>query len=346
MRLKTSKFVAVIVPALVGGWAGCGDDRPAAPTTPPKDYIVYMWDRASHYLAYHAATGRLDTLPPEALHPSDLDVAADGKRLYIRRSDTVTILDASDYSVLGELPYPGRGPVTVSPDNQHLVISTGDLYLLRTSDYAVVYHDTDAVTTGCFSADGGRFYATGAYQGCQYVYRLDLTTHAVTRTCLPDGYQTFQILASLDEKFLFLYRRIMHDMFWFDVYDVAADSFVFRKILIPGFGKMTLGLQGSYVYFSSPGQLNSDNACFMAFFTYDITNRTVDSTYAEGRCLGYRIGFVCQELVITPDGRYLIGFKHFSPFGMLYDLQADAVTASICLDLGTCGTYLTCQTFP
>jgi|GEM_PF-6442075 len=110
----------------------CDDDNPAKSVN-PTDYIIYFYDTGyDQYLAYHTASGILDTVSIPYAPNKETTVSADGQVIYVPSGDIVAVIDASTLETITELPYPA-GEVAVSPDGQKIALLGGYLYILNTS---------------------------------------------------------------------------------------------------------------------------------------------------------------------------------------------------------------------
>jgi hypothetical protein len=244
------------------GWSGC-DKRPTRPEPPPRDYPVYIGDLAGPRLfTYYPRTRRVDsaTIPWEANW--GITASADGGRLYLATDSNVVVIDPDTRAVLTELPYQRSRSVVVSPDNHLVAITGNDLFVLRTSDYSVLFSDTDMTEYGHFSSDSRTFYCAAGWSTSTpgFVYKVDIANgqFPVERLPIADG-GVVHVVPSLDETKLFLYLNIPGLWHWaFEVYDVAADSIIFRDILIPGGGEIAMTHDGRYVFYTNPGVRATD----------------------------------------------------------------------------------------
>jgi len=313
----------------------------------PDDYPVYFWGGIDDlYGVYRVQSRLLDTFRLDLEEPRDLDVSADGSLLYIRMPQSVVVVSTTTLLTVTELPYPSLWPVAVSPDGRHIALQTGDLYILRTSDYSVVHNDTDGVTNGAFSQDGNRFYADGGSDLGQLIYKVDLANDfAVTRTYVPGSYAISMMRPSRDESLWFLYRNVSWDESRFDVYDVAIDSIIFYDWLSPGKGTLLPSVDSDRMFSTSPGTLLAGTPSPYAFAAYNIASQTVDSVSIASDCDGHPVYFRCGILAVTPDGRFLIGDNFNYGIGMMiYDLHADSLDTCVCPPCAE--YYLSCQTIP
>jgi hypothetical protein len=127
MRIAKGWLLAgfLLIGGLVCLWlAGCDDDNPTKPVDPgPRDYVFY-WNRNGYdsaFFGYHTLTGQIDSFSLPAAEITDLDVSADGRRVYISYTDKTKVVRASDFSPVIDLPYASFG-IAVSPDNRYIAV--------------------------------------------------------------------------------------------------------------------------------------------------------------------------------------------------------------------------------
>jgi hypothetical protein len=176
-------------------------------------------------------------------------------------------------------------------------------------DYSVVFHDTaDVRTRGpAFSANSQRLYCGRGTSGPS-VYVLDLQADEPQLEERPLPYPELQlrkIIPSVDETKWLLYRRIRHDVFAFEVYDVGMDSLVFSHVFGPGYGDMAMTPDGRYVFYTSPGTLNSDIPACTHAYVFDVESNVVHEPIQI--CTPrHEKGLPVGPVAITPDGRTLV----------------------------------------
>ena len=351
MRITQGLLIGAAVVAFggVGLWQlGC-DDEPTGPRPPegPKDYVLY-WNRTGYdsaFFSYHTLSERLDTfyLPGSQIY--DMNVSADGSRLYISYSDKTRVISTLNHKVLADLPYSGWYGVSISPDNRYFAVHSGNLRILSTADYSVVFQDTLAFRTTAFSADGHRLYAPGPWSPCRSVYRLDLR-HGFQSDfiCIPDDISISKVIPSRDEKLLFMFRSSGSCYWLFDVFDVEGDSLVFRDVVAPGCGDMVVTPDNESVFFTGPGDAHGWPPVVYSVARYGIRNQTVDSLVFWSICgVDYPTGAIGSDLVITPDGR-LLAVVDLNPSRLtLFDCQLGDTARVLCFPGITGFWHVTCQ---
>jgi hypothetical protein len=249
--------VAVVVAVGIAGvWLfGCDDD-PTGPK-PPKDYPVYIGDLAGPRLfTYYPRARRVDSaaIPWEANW--GITASADGRCLYLATDSNVVVIDPVTRGVLTELPYRRSRSVVVSPDNRLVAITGNDLFILRTSDYSVIFSDTDMTEDGRFSCDSRTFYCAAGWSTTStgFVYKVNLACgHPLVERVHTSPGGVLEVVPSRGEAKLFLYVRYGSGWCGFLVYDVVADSMIFSDDLIPGSGEIAITSDGRYVFYTNPG---------------------------------------------------------------------------------------------
>ncbi len=288
----------------------CADKGTDPPPDGPKDYAVYIGDymnREGALFRFRVVSGQLDSagVAPLGLRAPRC-VSADGKRLYWNGG---VVVDAETFEVLPSLPYSGY--VSVSPDNQLIAICDTDLFIVRVSDYSLLFQDTDAVVGATFSTNSKRFYAKKATMGdCDPMYVLDLEHgNQVTRRCIKGGMGTEPLVVSPDEANLYLYKHRGAFLYSFDVYDLAIDSIVLSEPLVPGAGSLAQTPNGKDVYFTNPGDLMVGPPVTYALAVYHVETMTIDTFLTWGPvCWSDSTWFLpYKDIVITADGRWLVG---------------------------------------
>jgi len=313
MKNVSTKSASLLLVAAIGlclYFAGCGGKKPVEPEE-PKDYVVYFRDGSVNgsYYSYHPATGQLDTfmIPAHALW--QLEISADGKRLYAHGEQSIGVVDIQTLELLEELPYVGM--IAFSPDNQLVAIQGDSLHILSTADYSVFFEDTISVWGGCFSCDSKKLYCCGRSDSEPVVYIVDLGAGpSITSKPFSDASLMVKVMPSHDESKWFLFRRSGYpNITFFDVYDVQADSIIFRDWLIPTSSSMALTPDGRYVFYTVPDTPSDGDPEAPSFFTvFDVEKNRI-------RMLISTVGFIdgfnpiympVGGLAMTPDGQWLI----------------------------------------
>jgi len=160
-------------------------------------------------------------------------------------------------------------------------------------------------------------------------------------------------MPSHDESKWFLFRRSGYQYTtFFDVYDVQADSIIFRDWLIPTSGSMVLTPDGRYVFYSIPNTIFSGMAPSY-FSVFDVEKNRITMLIST---VGFIDGFnpvnmpVC-DLAMTPDGRWLIagdggiGASIGEPTFLIFNIKN--MTIEDYVDIPRVhGIYYTCQNSP
>ena len=293
----------------------------------PKDYPVYFCDTEvtpPKLFIYHPVTRQVDSIEIPWRPKKGVTVSADGKRLYLAQRNSVVVLDTDSLFLIAELLYEPDWPVAVSPDNNYVAIPGDDLHILRTTDYSLVFSDTDRTENGRFSGDSKSFYcAAGWGPGSQgVVYKVDCfdSSPTVSRRYFAYG-GVFRVVPSYDEAKWFLYLNIGPYCNWaFAVYDVPRDSIVFTKNLCAGAGDIEISPDGKYAYFTNPGTLHLCYCFDTCVTVFDVEANDIERTIATPRHME-NYPFLPGDMAITPDGRWLVVLNGVSPQQLyLYDL--------------------------
>lgn len=355
MRKKSIKAVILIAAGILElclYFAGCDGKKPDEPEV-PKDYVMYFYDGGAYnvFYGFHPLTCTLDSFYLPGDHWRHMTVSANGKRVYLPEANTVAVVDLESKTILAHLPYKATGGVAVSPDGQLLAVLGDDLHILNTSDYSVVFHDTDLVSRGRFSDDSRSFYCgSGGEVTRRAAYKVALDSgFAVTRKLFSDG-SVSSIIPSLDQSkwFLSLYAGICQSSF--EVYDVASDSVIFRQSLVPGACRITLTPSGRFLFYTNSGVWQCTVPPPDSFFVFDVENNrchvSIPAYAVEDD--GDTVRRAPGELAITPDGRWLVaaGWADGTGGFMALDVNRLEIYWSSTLGYRVQVRSLTCQNSP
>ena len=202
-----------------------------------------------------------------------MTVSSDGTIPYVvAKNDTIMVVDLDTKTIITKLPYEAKGGVAVSPDGQLVAILGDDLYILNTSDYSLVFHDTSEVQSGVFSSDSKSFYCTADETGTGscHAYKVDLDNDFfVTRKWFADG-MVVGIILSVDQEKWFLYLRCGEFCYFFEAYDAETNSIIFSEFITPGTGYMALTPDGKYLFYTNPGTLLFGLPPLSSFTAFDV----------------------------------------------------------------------------
>ena len=296
---------------------GCSDDKAVAPIA-PKDYAVYFGDGAikNWYFEYHPLTNRVDSFYVPFQAWSGIDASADGTRLFIGGTASIAVVDLDSKTIVEELPY--KGAVVVSPDNRWLAVTGDDLYILRASDYSVIFHDTTKTGWGgAFTPHGERFFCpafdTVGFQN--RILRVDIENgFAMSVTDFPEE-RVGQIIPSPDEILWFIYLNPGYCSSEFRAYMPSADSTLAEGYLEAGKGGIAISPDGRCVFYTGPGPwiINGPYICsppVPEFYVYDVqanvtgvigTTGIIEDSLSTELYMG--------DLAITPDGCWLVAVE-------------------------------------
>jgi len=327
----TLSCVSVVIVVIAVVFSGCNCDKPTEPEPDgSKDYSVYFCDPGppAELFVFHPTTRVIDSVEIPWEPHEGVTVSADGERLYLALRNSIVVVDTDSFSLITELPYAPRFWPAVSPNNEYLGITGDDLYILGTSDYSVVFSDTDLTEFGRFSSNSKSFYCNAGWspdsRGIVYKLGLSNSPFSVERQVIEDG-GVFQIVPSIDDTEWFLYLRLPPLWTWaFEVYDVALDSIIFRDVLTPGAGQLAITPDGQTVFYTNPGRSSTDPLAPPAFTIFDIGANAIDTVVEDIDFFSDSTWLASpNNMVVTPDGRWLVilggSLAQFVVY--LYDIQ-------------------------
>ncbi|MGH8014567.1 MAG: hypothetical protein ACREBV_00050, partial [Candidatus Zixiibacteriota bacterium] len=309
-------------------------DKPFEPVGVPKDYAAYFFDGirsdSNWYFEYHPATNTIDSVFLPYRFPPQ--VSADGKQLYIRAdfSSTVAVLETDSFTVIDLLPYDAI--LSVSPDNKFMFAwKNNGLFLLRTSDYSVIYQDS-TISDGRFSKNSKRLY--GLSNTGRVIHRIELSDSVFESAQInaPFGV-VLDFEPSKDESKIFFYL-ITTFPDYFAVYDVALDSITFLEAQQPGYGELETSPDGRFVFYSDPGQgmLGLGGPGWISVYDVDCNKVLTRISTAGVLEPPYQFGLAIKEISITPDGRWLVALPDITQPAIVFaaDVRKLAVVKHSC----------------
>ena len=334
-RHRTTWLVSTgVFLSLAFAFIACDDDvKPTEPDPPPepKDYMFYFNDGGYHdrYYRYFSESERADSLTIPHDSRKGFAAAADGSRLYLPDGNKTVVVDTDSFEDITVIDFECSHGVSVSPDNQYVAIIGDDVRILSASDYTLVFHDTDAVWHGIFSADSKQFYCVGGWSGdgsvLPYVYSVNLadSSFPVQRHTFSDG-GAWRIVPAVDGSRWFLYLKYDTFGYVFEVYDVAKDSIIFRDLLTPGAGDIEVTPDGKYAFYSNPGTTLVGPPPPSDFTVFDIEANAIHKIVSTEDSAGGTSTFMpIGNFAITPDGRKLLAVR--GPTGgdfLVFDVNA------------------------
>ena len=317
-------YVGIMVIAVC--LSGCDCDKPTEPKPEElKDYSVYFCapGYSPELFIFHPTTRVIDSIEIPWEPTEGVTVSADGERLYLAQRSSVVVVDTDSFSLITELPFVPRLWPAVSPNNEYLAIPGDDLNILRTSDYSVLFSDTDITEFGKFSSDSRDFYCAAGWSSVSsgLVYKVDLSdgSFPVERHPFDDG-GVVHVVPSIDDTKWFLYLRLPSMWTWaFEVYDVALDSVTFRDVLVPGVGDVAITPDGHTAFYTNPGRSSTDPIAPPGFTIFDVDANMIDTVVED---IEFFTGSTWMaspnQIVVTPDGRWLVILGGSLGLGVLY----------------------------
>ena len=301
----------------------CDDDRPNGPVQ-PKDYPVYFCDpegSPAELFTFYPIARRVDSTNIN-WQPRTIQVSADGRILYLNNRDGSHLaVNLEDLSVIDDLPGPVSG---VSPDNRFISVNDNGVKILRTSDYSVFFEDSTVTAhSGVFTHDGKTYYSSTSNR--VYCVNLSDSNCSVSQIEFEDG-GVVQVLPSIDESKLFLYVGVRTWLSVFEVYNILADSIIFRDYLVPGYGHMAISPDGKYVFYTNPGRTGTDPPTQLpGFKIFNIKTNQIERMVVDTNFCSDSDWVAFPNIpVVTPDNRWLVmlGGSMALRVLYLYDIEA------------------------
>jgi hypothetical protein len=216
-------------------------------------------------------------------------------------------------NAIAELPFEADGGIAVSPDNSMTALYGDTLRILSTADYSVLYEDTSGAVGECrFSADSRKLYCVGG--GISYsVLMVDIgNNYAKAVKDFPEDAQVSCVRVSPDETRWFLYRIRPNGYGIFEVYDVAADSIIFRNYLSYGYGCLEVSPDGKYAFITEAGDyLYGGGSPYLTVYDTESNRiRMMASTIGIGDGINPN-DMTLGQMAVTPDSKWLVAEKAF-----------------------------------
>lgn len=301
--------------------SGC--DR--APTDPqpkePTDYIAYFADLNSDnwVFGYHILSGQLDSFQVPALPGNNynhwqllkprLVVSADGSQLYIGLEDSVLKCDIDNPLDVEVVAVPAGDGLAVSSDGNYFAAFGKDgLSIFHTADNSLLFHDTDHVLQGGFTADNERFYATA---WGSYAYQVSfLDTSEAERIQLSQWFLG-QAVPGYDDGHWFLLTNNERCTAAIEVYDAETNT-TLRLDTFGGWGEIELLPNGRYVPISHPSvpwiPCGGSSSSFSVFDTKtnSVTEIDIVLDSADVDLLHDLPYWPMFNVEVTPDSRWIV----------------------------------------
>lgn len=339
MRMRRS-ILRIIGAAAVLALMGLScDDNPIKPH-PPKGYYVYFANEMAPntYYRYNTGTKEVDSfnLPYNSV-TDGFGISPDGKRMYLHPDEGIVEVELDSFTVIADHPMVLKKGMTkhqvlVSPDGRYLALLHYYLHIIDLNDYSVVYSDTvNWSGNGWFTADSRNLlcYINDTTDNYSHVYVLEVTfgdTISVVRHEFVFGAPA-RITATPDYHKWIMLMYLGSDLYRFQVYDRDLDSVIFHTDFCPA-GDLEITPDGSKAVYSYSRPGINKPICldkeYISLFDVD-GNRVEENIYTYIDSL-HMVGPV-GDMVITPNGRYVVGLSTI--FGQIfqYDLIRREVVA-------------------
>ena len=286
------------------------NDKPTEPPPPEpeKDYVVWFYDANTQGGVYgvHTLTGGIDSFTVPINPHYGLDVSADGTRLYVGDGNSTYAIDLVNRYQTSAIPYPAPHGICVSSDGSLIALLGNDLYILSTTDYSLLFHDTSRVTDACFTSNGNVMYGVTDPVG---IMRVDADAgFSVTRLPAPRS-GTYQVVPSRDESKLYYYSIITDCYYRIDGFDLAGDSMSFGTNVSPGWGMLDITKDGRYLVYTNSGWWLTYcwtppmELTFVDIDADSIVRRVSTTGFVDGTSPQY---WSAANFTLTPDGRWLV----------------------------------------
>jgi hypothetical protein len=271
--------------------------------------------------------------------------------MYVPLRDSVAVIEIGAVSGTSIWPTGVEAGVIVSRGERYIALLGNDLRILRSSDWAVVFHDTSAVFRGCFSVDENKFYAVvPTPPSGRKVLQIAIADSTVSDLgVLPDGGLP-QIIASKEQGRFYLYYGTGAYTSKFVHYDVTHDTVLYERTLQPGDGGMAITPDERYLFYTSPGQIitnpgGPEGWPYIGVYDCRTLQALPDlSTAGVYDTSGQSIEEIMKLLQVTSDGKWLVGLSLYGKNFAL--INASTVSIQTRANLGTTHTLNSLTTHP
>jgi hypothetical protein len=320
----------------------CDDDNPVNPL-PAKDYYVYFADELAPnvFYRYNTSTRRVESfrLPYNSIFDG-FGVSPDGKKMYLHPDEGIVEVELDSFTVVAEHPIVLKKGMTkhqvlVSPDGRYLALLHYYLHIIDLNDYSVVYSDTvNCSGNGWFTADSRHLlcYINDTVDQYSRIYVLEVSfgdTISAVRHEFAFG-APGRVVATPDYRKWIMLMFLGDDTYRFQVYDRGLDSIIFHTDFCPG-GDLDITPGGHKVVYSysRPGISKPPICLDREYITlFDVVGNEVEDdvyTYTDSLQMVRAVG----DIVITPDGRYVVGLSIILGQIFQYDLIRREVAARL-----------------
>ncbi len=356
MTSKWRKLSRTAIPlcwVVVAVWlAGCDD--PIGPNPKPVSYDFYGLDGLSsrRVLRLAPSTCAIDTVSDSLPASLRSNVSADGRFLYVSLGDSLMVFTTESGQFVRTLHNPTQETAS-SPNGKLLALlnrSLLGLTIMSLPSYCVRFSDdTLNVSAGIFSSDSRTFYCLiwGTPHNEIMCATIGRTIHVERKTIPAMPGALTRIVPSRDEKLWYLYSCWNSFGYSFGVYDVAADSLIYRQDLTPGPGGIVVAPDSKTVFFTNEGSMISDLAP-SAFYIYDVPSNSVSEVSTLGLAGGPEDPLKYQmpigSMAITPDGKTLVGVRSIIGNDLVvFDVRSRTITGYCNFNVQALFYDITCQ---
>lgn len=331
----------------------CNDDNPVK-SKGPCGYNIYFYDYRypQKCFYYNTVSQNIDSFYLPVIPVYDITVSAVGKYLFVPTEYEVIVVDWHQNDIVTELPYDSIHDIAVSPDGELVALQGNGLYILRSDNYHVIYHDSARTMGGHFSSNSEYFYYAGSGGWPSLAYKLNLRTLEITsKDFSHDLYEASvgRVVPSNDDSLWFVYYSIPpypYENYYFAVYNLSADQIIYADNQRPGRGNIAVSQDGKYAFYTNPGgTISQDFSPPYSFRVYDIENNallkeistvlTFDDTLT--------VYFPTEEICVTPDSKWLVALSWGYDEIVIVNLATMEIEKQFALGGKRCFSGLTCQ---
>ena len=297
----------------------CFEGEPNPP--PIRDYALFFHSptvtHTKRFFTYKTYSGQLDSFYLPYRVDGPMDLAADGRTLYLPSyypdtgavvTDWFTlVISIPDGTVLDSIPHAGCEGVKLSPDGSMLALMCDTLFFVSTADYSVLHYDTGWYAGGVFSPDNKTFYCMKTHGATADIYTYDIENSFQQSTIQIDPGWVGQIIPTPDNSKLILRLSYGFPQSEFAIYDIASDSVIFRDFLYYGIGWNAMTPDGTLAFYSYGGSFDFPSD-LTEFAVFDIeSNERIATIQAEVQYEnGNSVFFVTGPMAVSPDSRWML----------------------------------------
>ncbi len=334
MTSKWRKLSRAAIPlcwVAVAVWlAGCDDDFVVPPVGPEPAHLYFFEGSYNDQIfLFDPVALSLDSFILPVLARWDIRVSPDEKTLYVPNDEGLHVIDLASRQMTQTLPFLGFWRVAVSPDGAFLAVLGDSLLVVRTSDYSIIYSDTNSAVwwdQGRFSRDSKHFFCAKLYysppgpRAYGSAFHLDLRKrpYRTSERERPEGAVRMVVPSPRLDRWLLIIGGGR-----FAVLDTLGDSLIYDETLPGPAGAVVVTPDGRRVVYSYPGNLGYPTQAH-SFRIYDLCSnqRVMEVETWFVRSDSTVDFFQPSSIVFTSDGdhMYCTGFLNETGF-LIFDAR-------------------------